>query len=79
MLPQANKRSEWRRIHPVPVRSIERSAPYAAEALASFDVSNTGVLERHRAALARPPYSPAEYRAAFIAAGLKRSAERLFS
>ncbi|HEV7586973.1 MAG TPA: PIN domain-containing protein [Longimicrobium sp.] len=35
------------------------------------------VLERHRAALTRPPYSPAEYRAAFVAAGLKRSAERL--
>jgi len=36
-------------------------------------------LERHRAALSRPPYSPAEYRAAFVAAGLVRTAKRLFS
>jgi predicted nucleic acid-binding protein len=36
------------------------------------------VLERHRAALTRPPYSPSDYRAAFIAAGLIRSANRLF-
>jgi len=37
------------------------------------------VLERHRASLARPPHSLAEYRAAFVAAGLTRSAARLFS
>jgi hypothetical protein len=36
------------------------------------------VLERHRAALAKPRYSLAEYRAAFVAAGLTRSAARLF-
>jgi len=37
-----------------------------------------GTLERHRLALTRPPYSPDEYRDAFVAAGLARSAGRLF-
>jgi len=36
------------------------------------------VLERHRTALQKPPYSLAEYRAALVAAGLTRSAARIF-
>jgi hypothetical protein len=48
-------------------------------ALAAPDRATTAmVLERHRTALQKPPYSPAEYRAAFVAAGLTRSAARIF-
>jgi hypothetical protein len=47
--------------------------------LVARDRATTGmVLERHRTALTRPPCSLSEYRAAFVAAGLTRSAERLF-
>lgn len=41
-------------------------------------VTAASVLEAHRVGLSRPPHSPAEYRAAFEAAGLTRSAQRLF-
>ena len=46
---------------------IGRDPPTAADAL-----------ERHRTGLKKPAYSPAEYRAAFEASGLTRSARRLF-
>ena len=48
--------------------------------LAARDRATTAmVLERHRAALRKPPCSPAEYRAAFVAAGLTRAAASIFA
>jgi len=37
------------------------------------------VLERHRTGLTRPAYTPDDYRAAFVAAGLIRAEKRLFT
>ena len=46
--------------------------------LAARETTAAMVLERHRAALRKPPCSPAEYRAAFAAAGLTRAVASIF-
>ena len=52
--------------------------PFIAGLVGRDRSTAAAVLERHRTALTKPSYTPSEYRAAFVAAGLPRSAKRLF-
>ncbi|HKP76708.1 MAG TPA: PIN domain-containing protein [Longimicrobiaceae bacterium] len=59
------------------IRAIDPDA-FVLSLVARDRETVTTTLEQHRLALTRPPYSPDEYRAAFTAAGLARTATRLF-